>query len=305
MNTRGGGADGGTDDGDGGGIVVRAVDPGEFPTMIPVMDGVMMRAYDTGSFLPRIERFAAVQPDGLFVAESPGADGGVTVIGAGCGVAYPDGGFGWIGLIAVDPSHHRRGIGERLTERVAEMLASMGCAALLDASAAGGPLYERMGFVDHGPTIVMTPSKALLATPPPSDGLNPVEVDIIGPFDSAHFGASRERSLQVAVEQSQGRHAMALDGHGRVTGYVIAEQGGIGPLVATSTAAMARLIGYALALPNPVIPRLCVPPGSRFHEWLTDLGFVEARRLRHMRRGVTLIPGDESSIAGRLSLGEG
>ena len=65
----------------------------------------MQQAYGVSSFRTSIDRFAAVQPDGLVVVEDDGA-----VVGTGCCVAYPDGGFGWIGLVATAPAFQRRGI---------------------------------------------------------------------------------------------------------------------------------------------------------------------------------------------------
>ena len=42
-----------------------------------------------------------------------------------------------------------------ITELLSDVLAGHGCASVLDASLAGGPVYERMGFADHGLTTVM------------------------------------------------------------------------------------------------------------------------------------------------------
>jgi len=47
------------------------------------------------------------------------------VIGAGCCVAYMDGGFGWIGLVATEPGCQRRGIGTAITAFLSDVLAAI------------------------------------------------------------------------------------------------------------------------------------------------------------------------------------
>ena len=79
----------------------------------------------------------------------------VSVVGTGCCIAYPDAGFGWIGLVATLPAFQRRGIATAITEFLGRTLAAYGCASVLDASLAGGPVYERMGFADCGVTRVL------------------------------------------------------------------------------------------------------------------------------------------------------
>ncbi|MGZ7087259.1 MAG: GNAT family N-acetyltransferase, partial [Ilumatobacteraceae bacterium] len=128
----------------------RRVDPSSEPATLDAMDDVMQRAYGVSSFRTSINRFVAAQPDGLAVVEHDGS-----VVGTGCCVAYPDGGFGWIGLVATMPGFERRGIATSITAFLDGVLTGHGCAPVLDASAAGGPVYERMGFADHGLTRVL------------------------------------------------------------------------------------------------------------------------------------------------------
>jgi GNAT superfamily N-acetyltransferase len=108
------------------------------------MDVVMQQAYDTSSFRDSIERFATVQPDGLVVVEEMAGRGDR------CCVAYPDGKFGWIGLVATAPGFERRGIATAITEHLCGVLAGLGCGSVLDASLAGGPVYERRACADRG-----------------------------------------------------------------------------------------------------------------------------------------------------------
>jgi ribosomal protein S18 acetylase RimI-like enzyme len=276
------------------------VDPVAESSTLDAMDVVMQQAYGVSSFRLSIDRFAAVQPDGLAVVE----DGG-EVVGAGCCVAYPQGNFGWIGLVATAPSFQRRGIGTAVTEHLAAVLAEHGCASVLDASAAGGPVYERMGFVDHGPTRVMEFAGGDVTGD--NDGCEPLtadELDEIARFDAPRFGASRRAELAIVVEQHPGR-ALVLRRRGKVAGYLVAQERTLGPVVADTSETVMSLIWAALRIVWSTTPRINLPPESGHVATLQRLGFEERRQLRHMRRGIGSLPGRRESIAAQVSLGEG
>jgi predicted N-acetyltransferase YhbS len=87
-----------------------------------------------------------------FVAEA----GGVIV---GTGVTTVNGPVGWIGTIWVEPAWRGRGLGRALTLATIEAAEAAGCSTLvLVATAAGQPLYERLGFrIQTQYRIVETP----------------------------------------------------------------------------------------------------------------------------------------------------
>ncbi len=63
------------------------------------------------------------------------------------GVATISGLVGWVGTIWVTPLWRRRGLGRAITEAVIDQLEGAGCRTLLlVATAAGRPVYERLGF---------------------------------------------------------------------------------------------------------------------------------------------------------------
>lgn len=55
--------------------------------------------------------------------------------------------YGYIWGVYVEPSHRRKGIAKQLTNATVEHLKSINCTkAILNASPAGKPLYENLGF---------------------------------------------------------------------------------------------------------------------------------------------------------------
>jgi len=261
------------------------------------MDAVMQQAYGVSSFRTSIDRFVASQPDGLAVIEEDGQ-----VVGTGCCTAYVGGGFGWIGLVATAPSHQRRGIATVVTEHLAGVLAGHGCASVLDASAAGAPMYERMGFADHGLTTVMGLERAERQGSSAVAHLD--SLDEVVHFDAERFGASRPQLLAALVAQNPGRVLIQRRGSDLV-GYLVAQDRTLGPIVADDADALRELVAAALNLPWVDLPRVSVPPESEHLETLRTLGFETRRELRHMRRGIDTLPGKRSKIAAEASLGEG
>ena len=262
----------------------------------------MQQAYGVSSFRAGIDRFAAAQPDGLAVVEHEGS-----VVGTGCCIAYRDGGFGWIGLVATAGPFQRRGIATAITEFLSRTLSAHGCASVLDASVVGGPVYERIGFADCGTTRVMSFDGGTRPKTPGEDQCRPVTpdgFDELVEFDAARFGASRRSLLGKLIEQHPGRSLVLRDRH-RIVGYLVAQPGALAPVVADDTASLSALIAAARRFDWGSPPRINVPPESAHFPTLLRLGFEPRRELRHMRRGIEVLPGRRATVAGLISLGEG
>ncbi len=282
-------------------VTPRRVDPVAEPAVLDAIDIVMQRAYGVPSFRASIDRFVAAQPDGLAVVEHQGS-----VVGTGCCVAYPDGGFGWIGLVATAPGFERRGIATAITEFLSGVLSGHGCAPVLDASVVGGPMYQRMGFVDCGPTRVLAlgGSTAEIHSPDGCVPLTVADVDEVVAFDAMRFGASRRGVLAKAIDQHPGRSGVLRRGQ-QLVGYYIAQAATLAPVVAEDHDALAALVAAASRLDWHGPPRISVPPESGHVTALLELGFEPQRQLRHMRRSIDILPGRRECVAGEVSLGEG
>jgi predicted N-acetyltransferase YhbS len=282
-------------------VTPRRVDPSTEPATLEAMDEVMRRAYGAASFRTSIDRFVAVQPDGLMVVELDGQ-----VVGTGCCIAYRDAGFGWIGLVATEPAFERRGIATMITDALSDVLATFGCASVLDASLKGAPVYERMGFVDHGLTTVMSPGDDGLVAAPSTDcePIDAADLDAIAAYDAARFGADRRSLLTVLLDQCPDR-AFVVRAGATITGYAVAQEATLAPVVADDAASLEALVAACTVLTWQVPPRINPPPESGHIETLQRLGFERRRELRHMHRGIGALPGRRSCLAAMVSLGEG
>jgi len=278
------------------------VDPSNELAVLDAMDDVMQKAYRGSSFRLGIDRFAAAQPDGLAVIEADG-----NVVGTGCCVAYPDGGFGWIGLVATLPGYERRGIATTITAHLGNVLTGHGCSSVLDASSAGGPVYERMGFADFGSTRVLHFAGERSGSTRASErcvAMTADDFDAIVEFDAARFGASRPTLLAKLIDQQPGR-ALLLRRHDTIVGYVVAQEATLAPVIADDSESLRCLIEAALQLESSSPLRINVPPDSEHVDALLALGFEQRRELRHMHRGIDALPGGRRCVAGMVSLGEG
>jgi hypothetical protein len=186
------------------------------------------------------------------------------------------------------------------------VLAEHGCASVLDASAAGAPVYERMGFVDHGLTTVMGLEGAVPEFVRSNDSTvaSTADLDDIVEFDAVRFGSPRRGLLAALMGQNPGR-VVILRPAEAIVGYAVAQDRTLGPIVADDSDALAVLVAASLELPWVDLPRINVPPESAHLDSLRTLGFQTRRELRHMRRGIADLPGRRASIAAQASLGEG
>jgi predicted N-acetyltransferase YhbS len=271
------------------------------------IDGLLQRAYRAPSRTARVTRWRQAQPDGWVVALETDR-----IVGCGGFIAYGHATtpFGWIGLIATEPTHERRGIGRAVTEALVDRLAAGGRAAVLDASDAGAPVYERMGFRDHGVArTLMLPRDRRFAPTGRSGDLQVVDLATVADvdleeFDLARFGGDRRRLLRLLRGDFAARgRAAVVDG--RLLGYGIAQDVLIGPLVAETPEALLALVSSLVPLFESVEPMINLPADSMHLATLLGSGWADRRQLRHMRLGVAALPGRRGELAGQVSYGEG
>jgi GNAT superfamily N-acetyltransferase len=258
-----------------------------------------------------LERYLSLQPDGWLLVEARG-------VPVALGGAMYYGTFGYIGLMSVLPGMQHQGIGRLLMERLLAWLYAHDCATiLLDASAAGVPLYLSMGFTvddsvmemcchnDHGLSGSRQPW-----LPDGGSLLVMKETDIpdLVAFDSPYFGAPRPAIFASYLDDCQQRAFVVHDEAGRITGYLFVQAGGrLGPWVADTSDDAEKLFMYALQL--PVVGHeysVQVPSANNeAHQLLLRYGFQQRRMLQHMRLGDPVQNRDRTKLYGQASFGLG
>jgi GNAT superfamily N-acetyltransferase len=97
------------------------------------------------------------------------------------GVATISGSVGWVGTIWVTPLLRGRGLGRTITEAVSDELEGAGCRTLvLVATAAGRPVYERLGFE------ILTHDHVLVSSEPGAERHHPALDSSLRAFSPAH-----------------------------------------------------------------------------------------------------------------------
>ncbi|MCU0579354.1 MAG: GNAT family N-acetyltransferase [Desulfobacterota bacterium] len=229
-------------------------------------------------------RLLQSSPGGCFGAFSDGRlVGTVTTVVYGTQLA-------WLGMMLVDPAYRRRGLGTRLMESALAHLKRSGVVAVkLDATPAGKPLYETLGFRAEGPVERWEGEgqrRGEVKWPAWEERLLP---SLYG-FDRLAFGADRSNLLASLIADSPLTPLVALDAQEGLEGFALARPGRqayyIGPLAARSSAT-------ALALFDEMLGRL---PGERIYldfnatggsgvEVLAERGLVKQRNLTQMALG--------------------
>lgn len=155
----------------------------------------------------------------------------------------------WIGMMIVDRDHRRRGVGAALMERAMSHAREIGVATIkLDATPAGRPLYESLGFIAEVDlerwqgVVVSTAGVESRALPAES-------WDELHVLDRRAFGADRSRLVETLMAEGAGEPMVVSDEDGQ--GYALARAGRtatyLGPVIATTAVVADELLGSMLA----------------------------------------------------------
>ncbi|HEY8584950.1 MAG TPA: GNAT family N-acetyltransferase, partial [Capillimicrobium sp.] len=164
-------------------LAIRPAAPHEIGPAVEVLRGAGL-----GANVGRLLEFPIQSPCGdVLVA----VDGSRVVGGAAVACFGPT---GWIGALGVSARARRRGVGTALTEGCVDRLRELGATTvLLYATAAGLPVYQRVGFVAEGE------ARAWRDLAPPrgrvdGDGVRPLredDLDVVRALDRAATGEDR------------------------------------------------------------------------------------------------------------------
>ena len=235
-------------------------------------------------------RFLWLCPEGCFVAAVDGRDCGTAV------ATIFDGKVGWIAMILVHPDLRRRGLGTALMGACIEFLRGRGISSIkLDATPAGKPVYELLGFVDEYQLerrqgTGRAYAQGTVTTLTPSD-LGPVLA-----LDREVCGVGRGNLLRRIAEENPSMARVCRSASGDLRGYAMVRPGSsawhVAPCVATAADAGAQLLRATLAgcLDEPVLLDLVLenPDAAALAD---ELGFTFQRPFTRMYFGENPWPG--------------
>lgn len=177
-------------------------------------------------------RLLAFEPEGCFLAEIGGEPAGTATT-----IRYGEE-LGWIGMVLVDPAFQRRGVATALMERALEFLSPRVACVKLDATPAGQPVYERLGFL---------PEFELCRWERPGGAPTRLERAVsrgIADFDATAFGAERGSWLAALARDAKvsrrGPDALGMIRSGEHHDY-------LGPLTASTPEAGRELAGELIS----------------------------------------------------------
>lgn len=172
---------------------------------------------------------------------------------------------GVIGNVVVRPEYQRGGLGRLLMEHALAWLGSRGARQVsLDASAAGRPLYRRLGFTDvtsswYTRAPLATLDRAALRRLAESGNVARIvsgsgeSAPRIARLDRAAFGGARVGLLRQLVSQPNHSLLIAEDAESEPLGYLITRPpepplsgARIGPLVARDPGVAAKLLAHVV-----------------------------------------------------------
>ncbi|MEO6292829.1 MAG: GNAT family N-acetyltransferase [Burkholderiaceae bacterium] len=202
-----------------------------------------------------------------------------------------------VGLIIVSPACQGHGIGRQLMAALLDGLEDH--TVLLQATEAGRPLYEKLGFEVSGGVRqhqgVATPTP-LIAQPPgwrlrPA-GLN--ELAALQSLDAAARGMSRPALIEDLLASAEA--CVVLDHEQTPRGFAMLRRFGrghvIGPVVAPDVEGAKALIAHLAGQNAGHFTRIDVDASAGLGDWLTGIGLAEVDAPTTMVRGKPLACSD-------------
>jgi GNAT superfamily N-acetyltransferase len=245
-------------------------------------------------------RFLDASPDGYFVMD----DGG-KIVGTAATLPYENR-FAWIGMVLVDPDYRNQGIGTTLLRRAIEYLDGAGISTLkLDATPAGKPLYEKLGFVSEYEIDRWILKRSVTDRPVTTHAASITkELAHVFEVDRQIFGADRSALLQSLAEHAA-EFTLSTRTAGALHGYTFGRRGlfgdHLGPWMSQDAhTARFLLTEFLHRSSRETIIVDALKSNLIATELLSELGFTPARLLTRMYRGPNTYPGNPASLCAIL-----
>ncbi|MET3891325.1 GNAT superfamily N-acetyltransferase [Bosea sp. OAE506] len=199
-----------------------------------------------------------------------------------------------LGMIIVSPEHQGAGLGRRLMQALLSQ--TEGRSLLLNATVAGQPLYEKLGFVLCGAIRQYQGQAGAIAGPVLAEGttLRPAtlaDLPVLDKLDEAATGLPRGPLLRAVLSEGEGTVLMR---GGEAAGFSMMRRFGrglvIGPVVAADLADAQALLAHGLQARQGQFVRVDIEDGSPLVDLLTGAGLKPVDRVNSMVRGTLPTP---------------
>ena len=227
------------------------------------------------------QRLLAASPDGCFVAVLGGS-----VVGTVTTITYEKT-LSWIGMVLVEQRYRRQGIGTTLLVKAIEYLERRGIPCMkLDATPAGKPLYETLGFREDYEIERWSLKRTGLQN---SSRRSSPNIDSLLSLDRTVFGADRSNLLASLFDAAP--HFTRIAGrNAAIEGYTFGRRGSLadhlGPWIARNERAASTLLhGFLETSDRELLFVDCVTSTPWARTIVKSGGFTFSRGLTRMYRG--------------------
>ncbi len=237
-----------------------------------------------------VERLIHWSPDGCFVMVEPEGK----LVGTVTTTSYHTE-LAWIGMLIVDPDRQRRGLGGQLMRAALDHLIARGTQRImLDASDAGRPLYQTLGFRELY-KVELWEGRASTYLGPRARRLRRDDFPAVLDLDRALFGLDRAHILTRLLEEYPNLAWVDYQ-QGKVAGYLLGRPAKIGyalgPWMSQSTASSERLLLSALEQLQGHEIRFHIPDCNG-----RSVVLASDHNLRRIRQNTRMIYGDAQPVS--------
>jgi GNAT superfamily N-acetyltransferase len=239
------------------------------------------------------ERFLALEPDGCFLAEWEGAPAGTATTAVYAST------LAWIGMVLVHPDRRRLGIGRALLQHCIHTVRDRGVRCVkLDATPAGQPVYEGLGFRAEWTLTRWMGFPSSLLSRAGNSRVRPWRVEdgaSVDSLDARVFGVSRRRLFDALIPQCLAVRVVE-DPADCLQGFGVLRPGSralyLGPVIAASQQAAVVLVESLLHHADGRQVYWDLPDQNRpLVQWGERHGFSRQRPLTRMVLGTNTSPG--------------
>jgi GNAT superfamily N-acetyltransferase len=268
------------------GHTLRKMTPADIPGAV-----ALAHSFGWGHGPADWERLLDWSPEGCFVIEEEGRG----IIGTTTTTPYGTA-LAWIGMVLVAQDRQRRGLGQQLMRAAMDYLIACDVARImLDASDAGRPLYDKLGFRMLY-KVERWEGRASTYLGARARALRPDDTAAVLAMDTECFGVPREHIPTRLISEFPELAWVDYD-HNQLTGYLLgrrmAGQVYLGPWVSWSAASAERLLRIALERLQGEDVVLNIPDTNG-----RALILASDHNLRRQRHCMRMIYGDTEPVEG-------